>query len=169
MDVFAHALWTNVVFYSKYRQEKMRRWLAIFFGVAPDLVSFAPAFLYLFFSRSHFSIETFNSQVWVFKYAAHAYNFTHSLVIFIAAMIIVAAIRRGKIYWPMWGWGLHIFIDIFSHKNFYETPFLFPLSNYKIGLLSWGHPLFMSINYGLLALAYLFWFFVLRKKYAKQA
>jgi hypothetical protein len=168
MDVFAHALWTNVVFYKKYHYEKRQRFTAVAFGVLPDLFVFTPAFLYMIFSGQHFGIESFNSGVWVFRYAAAGYNYTHSLVIFAATMIIVTLIRGGKQYWPMWGWALHIGIDIFSHKGFYETPFLFPLSDYKFDHgMSWGHPLFMLINYSLLAVVYFFWFLVLRKKYAK--
>ncbi len=73
------------------------------------------------------------------------------------------------IYWPMWGWLLHILIDIPTHKNFYETPFLFPLSGYRFSHgISWGHPTFMIINYGALAAVYLFWFLVLRKKWATK-
>jgi hypothetical protein len=167
MDVFAHALWTNAVFYKKYRAEKLQRYIAMAFGVLPDLVVFTPAFLYGIFSGSHFSEGSFNSALWVFRYAAWGYNYTHSLVIFAAAMIIVIFIRKGKQYWPMWGWALHILIDIPSHKGFYETPFLFPLSGYKFDHgVSWGHPLFMLINYSALALVYLVWFLVLRKKTA---
>lgn len=170
MDVLAHALWTNAVFYKKYGEEKLQRYMAVAFGVLPDLAVFAPAFVYMIFSKSHFSIESFNSGLWVFRYAAAGYNFTHSLVIFTAVMIVVTLIRKGKQYWPMWGWALHILIDIPSHRGFYETPFLFPLSGYKFDHgVSWGHPLFMLINYSLLAAVYLVWFFILRKRYAKKA
>lgn len=165
MDVFAHALWTNAVFYKKYAAEKTQRYIAVAFGLMPDLLVFTPAFLYGIFSRQHFSMEAFNSQVWVFRYAAAGYQFTHSLVIFAAAMIIVAVVRRGRQYWPMWGWALHILIDIPSHRGFYETPFLFPVSGYKFDNgVSWAHPTFMLVNYSLLALVYLFWFFVIRKR-----
>ncbi len=168
MDVFAHALWTNAVFYKNYTTEKASRYWAIFFGLMPDLLSFTPAFFFLIFSRSHFGIETFNSGSWMFRYASWSYNWTHSFVTFAVVMLIVTIIRRGKVYWPLWGWALHIAIDVFTHKGFYETPLLYPLSGYKFDHgTSWGHPLFMVINYSLIALVYLFWFFVLRKK-AKQ-
>lgn len=164
MDFIAHGLWTNIVFYKKYPQEKRQRYLAVFFGMMPDLV-FAPAFIYmLMFVRGRFNEAVFSSNLWMFKFASVGYQYTHSIVIFIAVMILVVIIRKGKMYWPMWGWALHIGIDIFTHKDFYETPFLFPLSNYKIGVVAWGHPLFMLINYSALAVCYLVWFLVLRKK-----
>lgn len=170
MDVFAHALWTNAVFFKKYRTEKINRFMAVAFGVLPDLVVFTPAFVYgmytiLFKGVSRFGPQAFGSNAWPFTFASAGYNYTHSLVIFAVAMIVITLIRRGKQYWPMWGWALHILIDIPSHKGFYETPFLFPLSGYKFDHgVSWGHPLFMLINYFALAAVYLFWFVVLRKK-----
>jgi hypothetical protein len=69
----------------------------------------------------------------------------------------------------MWGWALHIVIDIFTHKNFYETPFLFPVSGFRFSHgISWAHPTFMLVNYLALATVYVIWFLVLRKKYAKK-
>jgi hypothetical protein len=164
MDIFAHALWTNAVFYKKYAQERTQRFLAVFFGIVPDLISFTPATLYALFSHSHFGPESFNMSIWVYRYAQQSYNVTHSLVVFAAVMLIVALVRKGKIYWPLWGWALHILIDIPSHKGFYETPFLYPLSHYKFEHgISWGHPTYMLINYSSLAVVYLVWFFVIRK------
>lgn len=169
MDVLAHSLWTNVVFYKKYRHEIKQRLLAVFFGVAPDLVSFTPAFLYVFLSGKRFSIESFNSSLWVFRYAAQSYNFTHSIVVFAVAFLAVMAFRRGRQYWPMWGWALHIGIDIFSHRGFYETPFLFPLSGYRFSHgISWAHPVFMLVNYSLLILVYIILFLVSRKKHVPE-
>lgn len=165
MDVFAHVLWTNAVYYSKYRAEKVQRYWAAAFGVLPDLAGFTPAFFYMLFSGNRFSRELYESGAGVFRFASEAYNYTHSLVIFTVAMLVVAGLRRGKIWWPMWGWALHIVIDIFSHKGFYETPFLFPLSGYRFSHgMAWAHPTFMLINYSALAAVYLVWFFVLRKK-----
>ncbi len=169
MDVFAHALWTNAVFYKKYRKEKLQRYIAVAFGVLPDLAVFTPAFLYGIYmvltkGAREFGPAAFASNAWPFQFASIGYNYTHSLVIFAIVMVIVMVIRKGKTYWPMWGWVLHILIDIPSHKGFYETPFLFPLSSYKFDHgVSWAHPLFMLVNYSLLAIVYLVWFLVLRK------
>lgn len=173
MDIFAHTLWTNIVFYKKYRAEKLNRFIAIMFGVLPDLCSFAPVFLYSFIARKDF-FELVGSGVWVVRYASESYNYTHSAIFFLFACVLVAIYRKfwlGKsgfqslLYWPMFGWALHIFIDIFTHRDFYETPFLFPFSEFRFSYgISWGHPVFMVINYSLLAVFYLFWFLVLRKQ-----
>lgn len=168
MDVFAHTLWTNVVFYKKYRLEKWNRFVAVLFGLLPDLFSFAPVFIYSFVSRTEF-FDLIGKNVWVVRYASESYNYTHSVVFFGAAILLVYLVRRlmhkSAFYWPMWGWLLHILIDIPTHRGFYETPFLFPLSGYQFSHgISWGHPIFMIINYGALALIYIFWFLVLRKQ-----
>jgi hypothetical protein len=154
-----------VVYYNKYKDQLKQRLWAVFFGVAPDLVGFAPAFFYMLFSGHSFGPKAFDSGVWVFKFASEAYNYTHSLVIFVGVALIVAALRNGRIYWPMFGWLLHILIDIPSHKDFYETPFLFPLSNYRFSHgVSWAHPTYMFINYGALIIVYIAIYLVLRKK-----
>lgn len=166
MDIFAHALWTNAVYYKKYRWNLKSRLWAVFFGIAPDLASFTPATIYAFlFSWGEHLAYLANSSFWVFAYARESYGYTHSLVIFLAVTLIVTALRKGRLYLPMLGWLLHILIDIPTHKNFYETPFLFPLANYKFDRgVSWGEPWFMMVNYSALAVVYILIFTVFRKK-----
>jgi hypothetical protein len=169
MDILAHSLWTNVVFYKKFRLETKQRLLAVFFGILPDLVSFVPSTVYLLFVGKRFSPALFGSDLWVFKYAEASYNYSHSMVIFLGIALLIFIVRKGNMYLPMWGWALHIVIDIFTHKNFYETPFLFPVSGFRFSHgISWAHPTFMLVNYLALATVYVIWFLVLRKKYAKK-
>ena len=60
--------------------------------------------------------------------------------------------------------------DLYTHKGFYETPFLFPISNYKFDQgISWGHPTFMLINYACLAIVYVIIFFFIRRNRIKQS
>ncbi len=182
MDVFAHTLWTNALFHFKYNNQRRLRYLAAFFGVVPDLIGFAPLFIYLILSGRMFSRERFPFEAtnWTFGFAEQAYNFTHSLVIFAATFLLVVAI--GNLYryfkskpnykfwffWPMLGWPLHILIDIPTHPDFYHTPFLFPLSDFRNTQgVSWAHPTFMVINYSLLILAYVAIYIYQKKKYAK--
>lgn len=170
MDVLAHGFWTNVVFYKTSQNNKKQRYLTVLFGILPDVVSFTPATLYVLLAGKNFSPELFFSQVWMFKYAAVSYNFTHSLVIFVLVATLITAMRRWRVWWPIWGWGLHVLIDIPTHKNFYETPFLYPLSDYRFHYgIPWAEPTFMLINYGLLLTIYLYWFLVLRKRYVPKA
>lgn len=180
MDVFAHTLWTNALFHLKYNQQRRKRYLAAFFGVVPDLIGFAPLFIYMIFSGRLFSGEQFPfaQTNWTFSFAENAYNYTHSLVIFAvvtALVTLVLYIRRGReisgvvFPWPMLGWGLHICIDFFTHPDFYHTPIVFPLSDFRFtGGISWGHPVFMAINYSLLILAYIAIYIYQKKKYASK-
>lgn len=158
MDTLAHALWTNAVFYPKYKNQLKSRLWAVFFGVAPDLAAFTPVILYsLFRGFQRFMPEAYNSSaLWPYWWARNSYNFTHSAVIFLGVFLLITVLRKGKPYWPMLGWLLHIAIDIPSHRGFYETPFLFPLSNYKFDHgISWGHPVFMLINYSAILILYI--------------
>lgn len=176
MDVFAHTLWTNAVFHLKYKQERRLRYIAATFGALPDLVGFLPLTVFMFLQGIDFDPNTFyTSSHWTYQYASQAYNYTHSLVIFAAATLLFMLLRKGKLYWPMLAWGLHILLDIPTHPDFFHTPFLYPLSDYQYaGGVSWAHPVFMLVNYGLLAIIYsiIFWYRssrlkTLREKYAR--
>lgn len=168
MDIFAHGLWTNLAYTKKYKTDIQSRLWAVFFGVMPDLISFTPATIYSLLFHPKFDMAAaLYSQNGVFTWARESYNYTHSLVTFALAVVIVLIIRKGKMYWPLLGWALHIFIDIFTHPDFYSTPFLYPLSNFKNHYgISWANPYFMAVNYGSLAVLYILWFTLWRKKKA---
>ncbi len=184
MDVLAHTLWTNAVFHSKYHKQRKMRYLAAFFGVAPDLVGFTPLIIYLIYSGRIFNPAGFiNGKLnnWTVSFAEYAYNYTHSLLIFLVVFLLVLLI--GNVYkyrqnpdnskiwffWPLLGWALHILIDIPTHPDFYSTPFLFPLSNFRNHHgISWGHPVFMVINYGAIILTYVGLFYYQRRYQQKN-
>ena len=170
MDIFAHALWTNVAFQKKDPNSPKPRLWAVFFGIFPDLVSFTPATIYAFFHfGGNYMQQLLGSTSWVFVWAKESYNYTHSFITFLLVFFVVYGLRKGKPYWPLLGWALHIAIDIFSHKGFYETPFLYPLSNYKFDHgTSWGNPTFMFINYGLLAIVYIGLIYYYKGPHAKK-
>jgi hypothetical protein len=120
----------------------------------PDLVSFSPLFIYAFITRSEFW-DLISKNIWVVAYAKESYKYTHSVIIFLAVVLAVYLLRKKRWPLPMFGWGLHIVLDIFTHKDFYQTPFLFPISNYKFDHgVSWGEPWFMAVNYGTMILVY---------------
>lgn len=183
MDIIAHTLWTNAVFHFKYHRQRIMRYWAAFFGVVPDFIGFTPLFVYLLVSGKFFSGDRFPFQDqshWTFAFAENAYNYTHSLVIFFIGTFVVNLIYNAfryrnnplnfqfAFFWPIFGWALHILIDIPTHPDFYRTPFLFPLSNYRFEHgISWGHPIFMAINYSLLILVYIGLYLYERIKYKK--
>lgn len=167
MDTLAHGLWSNIIVYKKYPQKPKHRFIAVLFGVLPDLLVFTPLFIYGFLNRMEFR-QLAVSGHWTVKYAPWAYNYTHSLVIFFVVLVIVWAIRK-EFYWPMLAWGFHIFLDLFTHPNFYQTPFLFPISDYKISWgISWSHPVIMLPQYIFFVAWYIWWYFKARYKSVNQ-
>lgn len=164
MDVLSHGLWGYALAYPKHKRNKKQLLAAFAFGVLPDLLAFVPATVYLFFNRVSFDPETYNTAGGVFAYARDAYQYTHSLVIFAFVFLIILALRKGKIYWPMLAWPLHILMDIPTHPDFYQTPLLFPLSHYRFPYgISWATPWVFITNWAVLGMIYTFIFIKWRK------
>lgn len=162
MDVLAHGLWTNIMYKIipiTRRDKKTTAW-GIAFGVLPDLFSFTPIFTAYFYDVLVGNIQWIKGRpdLDVFPLAGltHTlYNFSHSFVIWVIATILILMITR-KFPWIFLGWFLHIAIDLFSHsREFFATPYLYPLSNNTVNGVPWSHPVFMAINYGLLIALYL--------------
>lgn len=165
MDIISHGLWGGGVFGRKSRK---LFWLAFSFGIAPDLFSFGIFFFHRILIR--FGIvsgdmpQSFHpGSITLPTYVQPLYNFTHSLIIFLAIFFIVWLIKK-KPFWEISAWGFHILIDIPSHSSaFFPTPFLWPVSDFHIDGISWGTPIIYIPNLVLLALLYT-WFFYSRKK-----
>lgn len=152
MDTLAHGLWTNVIYH---RQRATNRWWAIFFGVAPDLFSFGPFFVTRLISGL-WSSGGRPALASIPPYVSIIYNYTHSVVIWLIIFVLLVIWLKGRVWWPMFAWLVHILIDIATHTyEFFPTPFLFPLSSWKINAINWADPTFMIVNYSLLVLAYL--------------
>lgn len=163
MDILAHFLWTFAIFF----RIKKERWRAGFFGVMPDMLSFGPHLVLSLIAGSLAfgkpNIASIPDSVFFL------YDLTHSLVIFIFVMVIIYFVFR-RVYWFMLGWGLHILIDIPTHsKEFFATPFLWPVSDFRVDGISWGAPWFMIVNYAALVIVY--WYLLLssqRKHFKKK-
>lgn len=152
MDIVSHALWTNVVYLKSRRRD---RWWAVAFALLPDLIPFGPFF---FEELAMHGIGNgppqFTSEVYAYIWGT--YQFTHSLVVFAAVFSVVVLLRRGRMYFPMLAWGLHILTDIPTHRRaFFPTPFLWPFSDYTVDAISWADPRFFSPNLIALAVVYL--------------
>ncbi len=167
MDVFAHGLWTWLT--SKFANLKLRiklnTKLTVFFGVLPDIASFAPLFIWMFFNMVLGSFSFANiphpvdmepaaqDTLFIFKLTSLLYSITHSLIIFIIIFLAIFLIKQ-KPFLPLLGWLFHIIIDIPTHSyKFYPTPFLWPLSSWKFNGFSWGNKWFMIANYSLILIA----------------
>tara|TARA_Y100001968_G_C19015250_1_gene552502 strand:- start:117 stop:584 length:468 start_codon:yes stop_codon:yes gene_type:complete len=135
MDTLSHTLWGKGLFgYRKYG-----RW-ALLFGSLPDLLSFGLYFAVRIFTQGT-SIEFGKPALdtipqWVFM----MYDISHSMVI--ALLMIVVCLQINKdLCFPMLAWPFHIFLDFFFHsKEYFPTPILWPISNYKFDGIPWSNP-----------------------------
>ncbi len=165
MDIVSHGLWGGVGFG---RASKPSFWLAFTFGVAPDLLSFGIFFIERIFTGE---VDINNSHrpdlSSIPGYVSTLYNFTHSFVLFAVIFLLVWLFLKRPVI-EMCAWGFHILLDIFTHSSdFFPTPFLWPLSNFKVNGVSWGHPIIFIPNLVLLALAYI-WFFYSKRNRPKD-
>ena len=171
MDTLAHGLWGGVAFGQKNNQWK---W-AFVLGMCPDLFSFGPFFLThmgdIGERWAHHRMGPPDPRT-IPAYVSHAYNVTHSLVVWIALVALcwgVSAYRRSggsaptrhdapspiQTLWPLGAWGLHILCDIPTHSTrFFPTPYLWPLPTPFFNGHSWGNKTFMLANYSGVALTY---------------
>lgn len=170
MDVFSHGLWAGAVYkflnLKRKTTQKFNFWAAAGWGMFPDLLSFTIPFIWMllglifgFFSFSQLprtqEMEPIAQNVpLVFKMIGPLYTASHSMLVFLAVFLFVMLIFRRPI-WVMGGWFIHIFMDIFTHSyDFYPTPFLWPISNWKFNGVHWGQAWFMALDITLLVIAY---------------
>lgn len=159
MDILSHALWTNLLFAEAPLPVRIT---AIALSVLPDAIPFTPTTVRHFMSQRrppqkparpgdppvglHFD-----------RWSHRAYDVTHSLPIWLAVFGLWYYLSGG-VPWAMFGWLVHILVDIPTHtRSFFGTPFLWPFSQYKFDGISWGERWFMRLNYGSLLLMYLYW------------
>lgn len=157
MDIFAHTLWAAAGargLNAKFKKRLFRVGWTAFFGVFPDLFAFGiPLILSI--------PNMIKNGVNIFAHSHHdlspvLYQYSHSIVIWALVFILVWIIFKRPAFF-LFGWALHILIDIPSHAgNFYPTPFLFPISDYKfLHGISWANKWYMIINYSALLVVFL--------------
>jgi len=150
MDTLSHALWGKGFFgYRKYR------WYSFLFGALPDLFSFGIYFIHsIFFSSSPVMGRPTRSEIpeWVYS----LYDISHSLVI--ASIIIFIAYKINKEFaFPMLAWPAHIILDFFTHSiEFFPTPILWPISDFKFDGIPWSNPIIFFTNVLLIFLLFIY-------------
>jgi hypothetical protein len=174
MDTISHALWSWILFKSlnlKLKKKKFSFWQAAFWGMFPDIFAFViPSFIFfiLIISQKGLNMLNFPTIIQSPPYSniiEMLYNISHSLVIFSLVFLLIWLIFKKPI-WILFGWLLHILIDIPTHlKSHFATPIFWPISNFKInGLIYWREPVFMIIDIVFLIVAYLIIFRIEKKK-----
>ncbi len=157
MDIISHGLYGGIAFG---RKSKISYAKAFFFGVMPDLFSFGifVGINVLTFTSGP-SYENGPPDPSAIPTYVHAfYNITHSFVM--AALVIGGVwflLKKPMV--ELFAWPLHILVDIPTHSTaFFATPFLWPLSDFKVDGVSWAHPYIFYSNLAFLAILYVVWF-----------
>jgi hypothetical protein len=167
MDVFSHGLWAGAGAKAVNLKKKkpLRVWLAMLFGIFPDVFAFAISFAYLNWIRITGGTPPFmirpgeveppvGQEPFLMRLTHYLYNISHSLLVFFLVFAIVAWYFRRPV-WEMGGWLLHILMDIPTHSfTFFPTPFLWPISDFMVNGMRWGTRTFMLTNYSLLVFSY---------------
>ncbi|HWP57084.1 MAG TPA: hypothetical protein VNL14_04240 [Candidatus Acidoferrales bacterium] len=164
MDTLAHGLWGGVAFYP---QGRRRFALAFLLGAAPDLFSFGVFHV----SHPEWIMQRLSGRTTgpppldlLPPFVFHAYNLTHSLVIWGAVFALIWFFAKRP-PWPFLAWGFHILCDIPTHGlSYFPTPYLWPLPTPYVAGIPWSTPWFMMTNYGALLVAYLIAFGWARRK-----
>jgi len=176
MDILAHGLWTaagakainNRNSPSRQNERPFNVGWAAFWGVFPDLFAFGVPFVWTIYNLAvgamHLSdwpapahdIEPVPyTHLQPLQLANSLYNLSHSLIVFVLILALVSIIWR-KVPRELFGWLLHILIDIPTHSyRFFPTPFLWPVSGFKFAYgIAWGQWWFQAINYAALIAVY---------------
>ncbi len=148
MDFIAHLLWSGILFVGP------QFYLACFCGVLPDLAAFLPTMLRPLRQKVDWRTPEGRQAILSssqYQQSLRLYSWTHSLVIWGAAIGIGAIIWRvvgGEFPWFLLAGVIHICIDIPTHSlEFFAPAFLTPLSKYRFDGVPWANKKFMIINY----------------------
>jgi hypothetical protein len=164
MDVIAHGLWGGAICYPR----GPRQFFAgILIGMAPDLLSFGvfhvmhPGWLTM---RLAGEISGPPALTLLPAYVFHAYNVTHSAVVWAIAFVSLWQINKNP-PWLLAPWLLHILCDIPTHStSYFPTPFLWPLPTPFVDGITWSTTWFMVANYAAMFAVYSALFLYFRKK-----
>jgi hypothetical protein len=147
MDVVAHGLWGGAPFWA---QGRRKFFAGVLIGMAPDLLSFGvfhvtnPGWITL---RLAGEVSGPPSLSMLPPYVFHAYNVTHSLLVWAAAFALLWLVTKNP-PWLLGAWLLHILCDIPTHtESYFPTPFLWPFSTPFVDGISWSTPWFLAANY----------------------
>ncbi len=158
MDFVSHGLWGGIAFGKKSKKFFLKSFLI---GIAPDVLSFGPFFtltLLGFIQLPNFRAGPHDPNSFP-PFIYWFYDVTHSLIVFAFVFLVLYLILK-KPFLPLLAWGLHIFMDIFTHSfEFFPTPFLWPISDFKLDMWMWGNPRIFIPNVVILVIFYS-WFLI---------
>ena len=138
MNIVAHGLWGAALTPKKHSKEL--KW-SVFWSIFPDIPFLAVFIPYAIWNY----LFVFSDWSDLPKIIFYIYGITHSLIVW--GLISVGLLIFKKWRWPILFWLLHILADIPGHTSF-QTPFLFPVSEFKFqGLFSWDNYAISTISH----------------------
>lgn len=177
MDLPAHVLWTyavkNVAFPATIKDFGILS--TLIFSALPDIIESAPFVAYLLFKGGvwrlagvrrlivyAFDISHTNQREleekfpWVTKLSFSVHSFFTYLIVAVGFWFFVPVLFLPFLF----GWGLHIVIDLFLHNDFFSARPFYPFSVIRVkGFTTWyKNKKFVMYNYAFLVLIYLLLF-----------
>lgn len=149
MDSLSHGLWSYAIWKSA-----PLAGLAVLFGMMPDAVSFIPRGAHNIKRGAHILSEEALPR-WISKWERVTFPITHSLLVSLAACAFTFIVF-GNHWWTL-AWPLHVMVDIITHPREHGTPFLWPISHYKVHSFYWEGRPFLIGNAAALLLVYALW------------
>ena len=162
MDILSHSLWGGIALGRKKKSDYI---YAAILSFLPDFLAEGIMFSLVYLGVKNMpGLEHGHPNITEFPmYAQNFYNITHSLIVFAIVFFIVWAIRK-KPFIPLLAWALHIIIDIPTHSyELFPTPFLWPVSDFKVNGIHWSSPVIMIPDIILLFVLYGFWLYKSKK------
>ena len=170
MEIVAHGLWAaaGAVAASKAAKRRISIGWTVWWGVFPDVLAFGPPVavgLWLRIARGASATQAQGHMLPRLHIGLPLYPAGHSLIVFLVAFGLTSMLAR-RLVLPMLGWLLHILIDIPTHSfRYYATPFLWPISDFRINGIPWWTRWFWMATYAALAVVY---FALWRKGWLKR-
>lgn len=121
-------------------------WMAVFFGLLPDMLSMWVPFALFVAGGSHGNFFGYYDGVWL-----EVYRFTHSLLpAFLVTMTLFMVCRRISV--ASLAWTVHVLCDSVSHDaGKFRTMMFYPLSEWHItGIAFWRHVWFIAFYWSIL-------------------
>ena len=119
----------------------------VWWAVFPDVLAFGPSFaagLWLRLAGGTPATPTHGHLLPHVHIGLPLYPAAHSLLVFALVFGLVSILAR-RIVFEIFGWLLHILIDIPTHSfSYYATRFLWPISEFRVNGIAWWTPLVLG-------------------------
>ncbi|MFH0890864.1 MAG: hypothetical protein V1856_02435 [Candidatus Liptonbacteria bacterium] len=158
MDTLSHGLYGGIAFGRRSWKDYL---VSFLFGVGPDILSFGPFFVAVFFGWESWVSRGYEKPdpAALPGYVHSLYDAAHSFLIYGLFFMLLWLRRKNNFARLTLSWPLHILIDIPTHSGtFFPTPFLWPISDFYVDGHPWSNPEIFIPNVVLLVGLYAYWY-----------